>query len=471
MERDKERRRLRSHCTTQAMSDAVVAQKSPGPSGSSIFGPLRRCFSVMCRRGHTTFVAPCTGLKTGTPNSQLYYASTPKALRQRRLLSAATFFLLFVSLATDVCTEDVSLEQRIQATNIPIYRLSGESWITLPDLAFLFKGTINRDVLSRRTEISFGNHKLVVLPGSKKVLYDDAINEMNQPARIIAGVEAIPYDFASLIASVAFIPSFQPVPTTTTEEPPKTEPTSPPGIVEILAGVSKKADNEITLVLDAGHGGDDKGAIGPWGLQEKDVNLDLVLRLSEYLKRSRPKLKVVMTRKDDTFIPLPDRAEVANQLGADFFVSIHTNSARYNHYTADGFETYSPTFKPTVFACATNPNDEISDILKETVPYTALQKSQYLASLVQEKLADRLITPDRGVKRKNFYVLKYTYMVSVLVEVGFICNPNIEANLRIPEVRQAIAEAIGGGIIAYLDGQPLKSRVTVDTQRNRGTGQ
>lgn len=78
LERDKERRELRSHCTTEAMSDAVAAQKRPGPSGSSIFGSLRRCFSGMCHSGHIPIVAPCTDLKSGTPNSQDYSDTTPR---------------------------------------------------------------------------------------------------------------------------------------------------------------------------------------------------------------------------------------------------------------------------------------------------------------------------------------------------------------------------------------------------------
>ena len=77
LERDKERRALRSHCTTEAMNDAVAAQKRPGPSGSAIFGSLRRCFSGMCHSGHTPIVAPCTDLKSGTPNSQDYSDKTP----------------------------------------------------------------------------------------------------------------------------------------------------------------------------------------------------------------------------------------------------------------------------------------------------------------------------------------------------------------------------------------------------------
>jgi len=175
---------------------------------------------------------------------------------------------------------------------------------------------------------------------------------------------------------------------------------------------------------------------------------------------------VVLTRKDDTFLSLEERTRLANQSGADLFVSIHTNSSRWNRDNASGVETYYPTRKPVLFASANNSGDEIGDLLKRAGGQDVIQGCQYLAALIQEKLADifyKDIVPDRGIKGRSFYVLKYTSMISVLVEVGFICNPNIEANLRLPEVRQAIAVAIGRGIESYLDGQPLKGAITVDT--------
>ncbi|MFH0796513.1 MAG: prepilin-type N-terminal cleavage/methylation domain-containing protein [Candidatus Omnitrophota bacterium] len=98
MERDKERRRWRTLCGTEAMSDAVVAQKRPGPSGCPIFGSLRRCSSAMCHSGHRTFVAPCTDLKSGTPNSQLYPVTTPKGFTLLELLVVIGIITILASL-------------------------------------------------------------------------------------------------------------------------------------------------------------------------------------------------------------------------------------------------------------------------------------------------------------------------------------------------------------------------------------
>ena len=376
--------------------------------------------------------------------------------------------------------EELSLEQKAVSANIALQNMLGEKWITLPDFAFLLKGSLKEDPTSRRSEITFKNHRLVFLPESKKALYDDQTTEMKQPARLVSGVMAIPFNFASLITNLAFIPApkpapvFQPVPTekptpeirTPDETPlPQTAPTNAPTVAEIITAPAIDKNQEFVLVIDAGHGDHDSGAVGPWGLKEKDVNLDLVKRLADYLKKNRPKIKVALTREDDTFLPLEERTRLANSLNADMFVCIHTNSAGVNRDSASGVETFYPRSKPTLYASANNSRDEITSLLKQGGNQDVLQRSQYLAALIQENLIDIFKTnmvPDRGIKKAGFYVLKYTNMVSVLVEVGFICNQNIEANLRIPAVRQEIAAAIGRGIESYLDGRPLKSSISVD---------
>ena len=387
--------------------------------------------------------------------------------------------LFLLGLGRTVYAEELSLEQKALSANIAFHNFLGEKWITLPDFAFLLKGSLKEDPVSRRSEITFANHRLVFLPESKKALCDDQVREMKQPARLVSGVMAIPFTFASIAANPAFIPAvqpkpapfFQPVPVE--PEKPATEtgpiapvPTSAPTVTEIIAAPAVDKNREFVLVIDPGHGDQDSGAVGPWGLKEKDVNLDLALRLADYLKKNRPKVKLALTRKDDTFLRLEERTQLANSINADMYVSIHTNSARANRESASGVETFYPTSKPTLLASANSSEDEIASLLAQGSDRDVIQRSQYLAALIQGGLIDIFISdivPDRGIKGRSFFVLKYTNMVSVLVEVGFICNQNIEANLRIPSVRQAIAVAIGKGIEAYLDGQPLKTSVSVDT--------
>jgi len=487
----KERRSLRTHCGKEAMASYDAAQKRPGPLGrvpyhqsrGPVFGSLRRCSSSLCRRhllpcqsyDKGTRVAPGTDLKSGTPNNQFYYFAAPK-FRFIKIALVGLFLFGFTVRAANA--EELSLEQKALSANITLQNMLGEKWITLPDLAFLLKGSLEEDPVSRRSEIIFKDHRLVFLPESKKALYDDRITEMKQPARLVSGMIAIPFSFATLITNLAFIPApgFQPVPIgePTTEiraagetPLPQTAPTDIPTVAEIIIAPAIDTNKEFVLVIDAGHGAQDSGAVGPSPsyLKEKDVNLDLTLRLADYLKKNRPKIKIVLTRDKDIFLPLEERTQLANSLNADMFVSIHTNSAKYNRYTASGVETYYPTSKPTLYASANTSEDEIASLLKQVGSQDILQRSQYLAALIQEDLIDIFIenvVPNRGIKGRSFFVLKYTNMVSVLVEVGFICNPLIAANLMQPAVRQAIAAAIGKGIESYLDGRPLKSGISVD---------
>jgi N-acetylmuramoyl-L-alanine amidase len=393
-------------------------------------------------------------------------------IRVRFIKIVLASLLLFGLTLRAVNAEELSLEQKALSANIVLKNMLGEKWITLSDFAFLLKGSLKEDPVSRRSEITFQNHRLVFLPESKKASYDDQITEMKQPARLVSGVMAVPFSFASLVTNLAFIPApkptpvFQPVPTETPL--PQTTATNAPTVAELLTVPTFDKNKEFVIVIDAGHGDHDFGAVGPPPsyLKEKAVNLDLVLRLADYLKKNRPKIKVVLTRKDDTFLRLEERTQLANSLNADMFVSIHTNSAKLNRYTASGVETYYPRSKPTLLASANTSGDEIASLLKQGDNRDVLQRSQYLAAIIQEDLIDIFRTdmvPDRGIKGCSFFVMKYTNMVSALVEVGFICNPNIAMNLMQPLVRQAIAAAIGRGIEDYLDGRSLKSSSSVDT--------
>jgi len=229
-------------------------------------------------------------------------------------------------------------------------------------------------------------------------------------------------------------------------------------------------DRKFIILIDPGHGGKDNGAVGNYGLKEKDVNLDISLRLKNFLLsqfKKNPNIVIKMTREDDRFLSLDERVEMAKREKVDIFFCIHTNSSRFNRWNADGFETYYPSRKSEISFTAKQETEEPIDtesdtgvvfqIVSDLNTTSVIEESKILAEMVQEKLAERLICPDRGAKPASFYVLKYTPMTSVLVEVGFICNPNIEANLRDPEVRQAISETLGKAIVQY-----LKAKQTIE---------
>ena len=214
-----------------------------------------------------------------------------------------------------------------------------------------------------------------------------------------------------------------------------------------------------TIVIDPGHGGKDTGAIGCNGLYEKNVVLDVGLRLRKIIKKHF-KCKVVMTRDKDVFIPLDERPAIAVQNDADLFISIHANASR--DPSAHGIETYllNLTKDRNIMEVAERENmtelksmGPLEAILKDLILDSKRDDSLRLAHCVQSCLISDLHKYDvknKGVKQGPFLVLYGASMPSILTEVGFITNPREEARLASPEYRQLIARAIFDGIRKYL---------------------
>jgi len=214
------------------------------------------------------------------------------------------------------------------------------------------------------------------------------------------------------------------------------------------------------IVLDAGHGGHDTGTVGPGGLTEKDLVLDVTKRLGALIDE-RLGAEVIYTRSDDTFIPLERRTEIANDAKADLFLSIHANSSPLR--TAAGVETYylSFTTSKTALDVAARENAsseksiyELQDLLQKIALKDKVDESHDFATRVQESLfaASVKTNPrarDRGVRKAPFVVLIGASMPSVLAEIGFISNTHDENLMSRPEHRQRIAEALYKGLSSY----------------------
>ena len=226
------------------------------------------------------------------------------------------------------------------------------------------------------------------------------------------------------------------------------------------------------IVIDPGHGGHDTGTIGPTGLMEKDLCLDVALRLGKILQQKLPGADIVYTRSDDTFIPLEDRTRIANEAKADLFVSIHANSSP--DHGARGVETYYLNLKgsPEAMEVAARENaasdqgvHDLEDLVKKIARTEKIDESRELAEDVQESLSRRIqrsVKPvrNRGVRKAPFVVLIGADMPSILTEISFLSNPADEQLLKKPEHRQRIAEGVYQGVAAYL--QSLNS-VAVNT--------
>jgi len=210
------------------------------------------------------------------------------------------------------------------------------------------------------------------------------------------------------------------------------------------------------VVIDPGHGGHDTGTIGPTGLKEKDVVLDLALRLGR-LVNERLGSQVIFTRTDDTYVSLEARTELANEVKADLFISLHANSSRLR--SAAGPEAYYLNFTTDASALEVAAREnapsartihELQDLVLKIAQKEKVQESREFAASMQKALYSGLRSgKNRGVKRAPFLVLVGAQMPSVLVEVAFLSNPREERLLKQPEYRQRIAEALYRGLFNY----------------------
>jgi N-acetylmuramoyl-L-alanine amidase len=244
-------------------------------------------------------------------------------------------------------------------------------------------------------------------------------------------------------------------------------------VLTICLGVScaeaqKKQQYKHTIVLDAGHGGHDTGAIGKKG-REKDVVLSIALKVGEYLKKNTPDTRVIYTRDSDFFVPLDERAAIANKNNADLFVSVHANSNKNTkpfgtetfvmglHKSQGNLEVAQKENSVIVMEQDYNtkyegfdPSSAESYIIFSLMQNVYLDKSLKLASMVQDEFREKAKRADRGVKQAGFLVLWHTKMPSILIETGFISNEEEEKYLMSESGQDYLASAIFRAIRDYL---------------------
>ncbi len=239
-----------------------------------------------------------------------------------------------------------------------------------------------------------------------------------------------------------------------------------------------------TVVIDPGHGGRDPGAVGR-NTTEKDVVLPISLKLGEYIREYLPDVKVIFTRTTDEFVEIHRRAEIANSAGADLFISVHANSN--NNRNIQGTETYvmglhtsrenlevarkenAVIFKEDDYDeqyDGFDPDSEESYIIFSLMQNTYLAQSLNFAALLQDEFRSRARRVDRGVKQAGFIVLWQTTMPSVLVEVGFISNPQEERFLMSDQGQNYIASGIFRAVRSYKESVERRSRTLASTSQS-----
>jgi N-acetylmuramoyl-L-alanine amidase len=242
--------------------------------------------------------------------------------------------------------------------------------------------------------------------------------------------------------------------------------TAPDTTPPLRAATASPLPRSFVVAVDAGHGGHDAGAMGRYGLVEKKLCLDIARRTVEILSRSGH-VRAFLTRDGDEYLTLPRRNEIAEQKGADVFVSIHLNTAPSRN--ARGAEIYfvAPAGAERAasqalesgeaahdFGLEERGNDDIVHILLDVNQQAVLARSELLAESILESVRARDLLPTRAVKQKSFSVLRTISMPSVLVEAGFISN-NADAKLvKDPDGREKIARAIADGVLKFFRAHP-----------------
>lgn len=239
-------------------------------------------------------------------------------------------------------------------------------------------------------------------------------------------------------------------------------------IICLIAAVMAAAADKFVLVIDAGHGGHDAGAVGAFS-KEKNINLKAALAFGRYVEQNCPDVKVIYTRKTDVFIPLHQRADIANKNHADAFISVHTNSLPAGRI-ARGFETYTMGMRRSDEKLSAaqrensvityeqgyqeryagyDPNSPESAIMFEFIHDKNMAKSVELAKLIQKEAVSTAGCQNKGVKQDVFLVLRETSMPACLVELGFISTPDEENRLNNDEYIEKLAYGIYSAFVKY----------------------
>lgn len=350
------------------------------------------------------------------------------------------FLLITVCLSASIKVEyNSSLPPEIIQTVI----IDSIHYFNAFELNKTFKATIQEDFLDQRLRISIYNEQIIILLESSYLSFADKTYNFRYPVISRQGKYYIPLKLITDILPLIF-----------------------PDKISYKNGsiiADKPVDNSIkTIVLDPGHGGKDPGAVG---FTKKNLEKDVVLKVARKVKdliETNLNIRVILTRENDSFVSLQERTLLANRENADLFVSLHCNANNSHKY--NGIEVYYLSTAKTDEARAVETlensvvydyeggeeavkrYDDLALILADMAQNEHLIESYDLSGQIQENIVNKTNGRNRGVKQANFYVLRGAYMPSVLIEMGFISNPEEEKKLVKDDYQNKIAEAIYAGI-------------------------
>ncbi|TRZ47758.1 hypothetical protein D4Q80_04675 [bacterium] len=321
---------------------------------------------------------------------------------------------------------------------IPSYSLNGITYMPLIPLCEANGVKLEYDNITRTAVLSRGLHKVSLMVGDRTILVDGEPRYLNHPVDLYEGAVVVPAKLEEILNSIIIREGYS-----------YTRP-------DLSLSRIKK------VVIDAGHGGNDPGAIGRSGMREKAVNLDIAKRLAKILKDDG--IQVLMTRSGDSAVSLENRVDVANNSQADFFISVHSNANRVR--SLNGFEIYYLVSRNDDYkwllsaaestslgldpACFAGRSRNLKAILWDMVYTYNRAESLRLSRSICRSIGSNLQTKVIGIKRAGFYVLRGVRMPAILIEIGFLSNSDEERLLRNSYYRQQIADAIASGITNYV---------------------
>ncbi len=347
-----------------------------------------------------------------------------------------------------------------QAAELKTTEIDGREYIALEDICKGYGFNYQHKFYPGRIVLKGPGETVVLLPQGQRALINNRLFSLEAPVKILDGVIFVPSSFAVKAFSGRLLRE-----------------SAKAGVKNEVKEQKQKQEQEqeqeqeeqfipkINLIIvDAGHGGHDPGAIGPNGLMEKEINLDIARKLAGLITMRLP-VRVLMTRDEDTFVTLANRATFANSKGAGLFISIHCNAAFSPKM--QGCETFfvSEAVDPEARAVEVLENSVVNleirelgvskdkylrSILEDMIYHEFVRESSMVAFSIQANMVKKLKLTDRGVKTALFYVLRGVAAPSVLVEVAFLSYAPEEAKLATESFRKMAAEAIYNGVREYL---------------------
>ncbi|MDZ4181530.1 MAG: N-acetylmuramoyl-L-alanine amidase [Candidatus Cloacimonadaceae bacterium] len=352
-----------------------------------------------------------------------------------------TLFLLLASASLLQADVRVFLKDEKKTLILTSTVINGRNYVCMEDLHPIFHSITREERSDHRIHLHLYGEQFIFLTGSTFYSYQNDVFNMHFPLLRRGAKFFVPEVFITEQLPLHFVKD-----------------------VEYKSNqlqIKRPRDRSVrVIVLDPGHGGKDPGAVGKNKTREKDVNLAVCLKLKVMLEKELG-LTVLMTRDDDRFISLGGRTKFANDNRADLFVSVHTNAS--NNRSARGLETYYLSTALTSDARAVEAlennvveeyegkdarkkYDDLAFILSDLSQTEHLENSNNLAIQVQQNMVAGTKGGDRGVKQANFYVLKGAFMPAILIELGFISNPDEEKLLANDQYQDRLARTIFEGI-------------------------